>query len=420
MDSRDNIYNLPRRTEEILIKLNPTQECENLGLLLDKYVPKSVFEKPNRENQKAGKTPWLLSILKPKGENKTQNNHINVLFAKEAYNRWHVMMSAMQATLFNATLDWRMVIGLGGETVLETDITLHHLYGTPFIPGSALKGLARAYAAGEDKEYYIPINRPKDERKPSMKEETDHPDVQRIFGTQKEAGTVLFFDAMPLDGKATFVLDIMNPHYPDYYNSLKASQITPPTNDQSPVPVTFLTVTNTIFTFALAPRNSSIEQHVKDVEQVKKWLQEALQKYGVGGKTSAGYGYFRKADDKDTAPASPASVQTARTPQVPATQENWQRPNIPQFREGQEIQNCVVIQPTEMMRRYSSKASAFLRYREFPPKYVYVVIEETPSEAKNWKPNESKSCIFIREEQYEGSLVLVCKPKPPKNKDKKK
>jgi len=278
-----------------------------------------------------------------------------------------------------------------------------------------LKGLVRAYAAGEDKDYYIPINRPKDERKPSMKEETDHPDVQRIFGTQKEAGTVLFFDAMPLDGKATFVLDIMNPHYPDYYDKKQ-----PPTNDQDPRPVTFLTVTDTIFTFALALRNPNDTEHRTDVDLVKGWLQEALQKYGVGGKTSAGYGYFRRADDKDTVAASPASVQTAQTPQAQAAPESWQRSNIQQFREGQEIQNCVVIQPTEMMRRYYPKASAFLRYREFPPKYVYVVIEKASSEAQNWKLKESRSCIFIREEQHEGSLVLVCKPKPPKNKDKGK
>jgi len=59
------------------------------------------------------------------------------------------MMSAIEATCFDVSLDWRIVIGLGGESVLETDITLHHLYGIPFIPGSALKGLTRAYVTGE-------------------------------------------------------------------------------------------------------------------------------------------------------------------------------------------------------------------------------------------------------------------------------
>src|SRR5207302_10163433 len=39
----------------------------------------------------------------------------------------------------------RMIIGLGDESVLETAITLHRTYGVPYIPGSALKGLAAAY-----------------------------------------------------------------------------------------------------------------------------------------------------------------------------------------------------------------------------------------------------------------------------------
>ena len=404
MDNRSNIYNLPYATEQILEEVQPEKKCQNLGLLLDKYIPKRVFEKPSRENPQAGKAPWLLSIIKPESGKETQNNHIDAVFARNVYSRWRTMVRTMGTESFDLTIDWRMVIGLGGETVLETDITLHHLYGIPFIPGSALKGLTRAYVTGEI-----------DEHK-SKDIEHDDETIKHIFGWQERAGTVIFFDAMP-NGDIKFMLDIMNPHYPDYYNSLKSSNTTPPTNDQSPNPVTFLTVADTTFTFALAPRNP---KHKADVEIVKGWLQEALQKYGIGGKTSAGYGYFKRADDKDRVAASPASVQTTQTLQAPATQENWQRPNIPQFREGQEMQNCVVIQPTEIMRQYYPKASAFLRYREFPPKYVYVVIEEASSEAQNWKPNDSRSCIFIREEQHEGSLVLVCRPRVKRDRDKKR
>lgn len=385
-------YNLP--ADSAVLVNDHIARCKNLALILDKYPPQSVVADTKN------KGPWLQRL--------TKGGHIDTALTQSAYNRWYTMMSAMKATLFNASLDWRMVIGLGGESVLETDITLHHLYGIPFIPASALKGLTRAYLTGEVEGYR------------SDKIDNDNEEVKRIFGTQKEAGTVVFFDAMPLNGEIKFVVDIMNPHYPDYYNSLKSSNTTPPTNDQSPIPVTFLTVADTKFTFALAPRDASKGQHVKDVELVKGWLQGALHKYGVGGKTSAGYGYFRRADDKDPVAACPASVQTAQTPQAQAAPESWQRPNIQQFREGQEIQNCVVIQPTEMMRRYYPKASAFLRYREFPPKYVYVVIEEASSEAQNWKLKESRSCIFIREEQHEGSLVLVCKPRVKRDRDKKR
>lgn len=290
MDDRDNIYNLPWQTEAILIKHNPEQNCLNLGLLLDKYVPKHVFEKPDSEKPWEGKTVWLLDILKPRNTTETQNNHIDPDFAKHAYDRWHTMTRVLGAEPFNASLDWRMVVGLGGETVLETDLTLHHLYGIPTIPGSALKGLTRAYAATEK----FLVADASSKLVPSKKIDDDHPEIKRIFGSQEKAGTVLFFDAMPKDGKARFAVDIINPHYPKYYGQGAA-----PANDQNPIPVTFLTVTSTTFMFALALRNPNDTEHTGDIETVKVWLQEALQKYGVGGKTSAGYGYFRKAKDKD-------------------------------------------------------------------------------------------------------------------------
>ena len=51
--------------------------------------------------------------------------------------------------IIHGTIDWRMVIGLGGEHVLETSMTLHHVYGIPYIPGSAVKGMVRHYFLSE-------------------------------------------------------------------------------------------------------------------------------------------------------------------------------------------------------------------------------------------------------------------------------
>jgi CRISPR type III-B/RAMP module RAMP protein Cmr6 len=397
-------YYFPRFMWELLDQ--HVGQCKNLGLILDKYPPATV------PGDSQAKSEWL-KRLEP-------NKHIDASLTQSAYARWHSMMSAMGATLFNAVLDWRMVIGLGGETVLETDITLHHLYGIPFIPGSALKGLTRAYVSAEYKQYYIPENQPEDQRKPSKKTDEDHSEIKRIFGAQERAGTVIFFDAMPLPGTITFVLDIMNSHYPDYYKSLKSENIIAPTNDQRPNPITFLAVKGTTFAFALAPRDASKAQHVKDVEDVEGWLQVALQKYGIGGKTSAGYGYFQQASDVDLADLTalkPEAVQasqissTQATTPAPSPRQSWQRPNIPQFQAGAQIQNCVVIEPTEAMRQSYPKANAFLRYKELSPKYAYIVIDESFLEAQTWKPKESKSCIFIREEQREDSLVLICKPR---------
>jgi CRISPR type III-B/RAMP module RAMP protein Cmr6 len=407
VDNRSTFYNLPYITQQIFEEFKPVQECMNLGLLLDKYMPNSVFEK-------AGKAPWLLDILKPKDGNTTPNYHIDNVFAENAYNRWYKMMGSLGAETFDLALDWRMIVGLGGETVIETDITLHHLYGIPIIPGSALKGLTRAYAAGEDKDYYIPEDKPKEEREPSKEIEKDHSEIKRIFGKQDEAGTVCFFDAMPLNGQAQYVLDIMNPHYPNYYNSLQSNKIIAPANDQLPNPVVFLTVTNTKFTFALAPRNA---KNKGDVELVKKWLQKALLKYGVGGKTSAGYGYFKEEQLEVIYPSESGHVQETSTLSQPVKKaESRERiqVNIPQFRIGQDITGSVLAPIDELRQRAPSNAHAFLRYQSFASSDLLIVV--IAEEAQNWKSGETRICQLIRQEERDGCTVLICQPRPGKKK----
>lgn len=255
-------YYLPSQTARLLTP-DRLQRCKNLGLLLDKYPPQTAIDTSSKSD---GKSSWLRGF--------TSDNHIDTQLVENVYKRWQSAIAAMQAQHFTATTAWRMVVGLGGETVLETDLTLHHLYGIPFIPGSALKGLTRAYVTGEVEGYK------------SKKIEDDNSAIQRIFGSQERAGSVIFFDALPINGKINFDLDIMNAHYPKYYGEKQ-----PPANNQDPNPVTFLTVADTTFLFALAPR------HPKDTEDVGLaigWLQKALKDYGIGGKTSAGYGYFRE------------------------------------------------------------------------------------------------------------------------------
>lgn len=413
-------YYLPDETEKHL--QSHANECKNLGLLLDKYIPISAFEKPDKNDKNKGKAPWLARILEPTNadKGKKQNKHIDVELAQRAYQRWLAMTKTVGSQRFKATLDWRMVIGLGGETVLETDLTLHHLYGIPYIPASALKGLTRAFAVAEEKQFYIPEDAPESERVPSIEIDNDHPDIKRIFGTQKKAGSVIFFDAMPVDigSKTTFELDIMNPHYPDYYRS-KQNPL-PPTNDQSPNPVTFLTVVNTTFEFALAPRDPQKTQHKSDVQLVSEILQKALQKYGVGGKTSAGYGYLRIVGEGEEAVKVAASSQATLTPtsassaaQQPATVQRI-RPNVPRFKEGQEITGSVVALTDELRRRAPADTKAYLRYQSFATKDVLMVV--SAEEAQNWKPGDTRICLFVREEEQDGCTVLVCQPRPSKKK----
>lgn len=374
-------YYLPSATARLLTE-GQLKKCKNLGLILDKYAPETAIQKSE------GKSTWLKDIA--------AGSYLDPRLTESVYRRWLNMIDAVGALSFSALTDWRMIVGLGGESVLETDLTLHNLYGIPYIPGSALKGLTRAYVTGEVF--------------PSKDIEHDNEIVKQIFGSQEHAGTVIFFDAMPVEGKATFVLDIMNSHYPNYYGEKKT-----PTNDQNPNPVTFLTVTNTAFMFALAPRDP---RYIDDVNTAKDWLQKALEKYGVGGKTSAGYGYFTEIRDGQESPTvtPPSQVTSTSTPsstQQPIPSERI-RPNIPKFREGQEITGSVVA-PTDTLRRIApSDAIAFLRYQSFMTTDVLIVV--SAEETQNWKPGETRICVFVREEERGDSIVLVCQPRPSKKK----
>ncbi|MBI5445322.1 MAG: hypothetical protein HY900_29435, partial [Deltaproteobacteria bacterium] len=52
--------------------------------------------------------------------------------------------------VFEGRVAWRLTVGLGNEHPLENGVTLHRLYGVPFLPGSAIKGVTRARVLEEE------------------------------------------------------------------------------------------------------------------------------------------------------------------------------------------------------------------------------------------------------------------------------
>jgi CRISPR-associated protein Cmr6 len=164
----------------------------------------------------------------------------------------------------------RVIVGLGAESVLETSVRLHRVYGFPVIPGSALKGLARSYAELVE-----------------GKKKGDSA-FDAVFGIEPpnaSAGKVIFFDAVPTNpANLKLDLDVMNPHYSQYYQGGN----TPPADYLNPIPVFFLTIAQgSEFLFAVASKETALAQ------QAQAWLQAGLKEMGVGAKTVAGYGVWR-------------------------------------------------------------------------------------------------------------------------------
>jgi CRISPR-associated protein Cmr6 len=192
--------------------------------------------------------------------------------------RLSYLFAQLKASTLEVTAQWRFVSGLGMAHPSETGFAFDRVVGAPYLPGSSVKGLARAWA-----EHW---------------EEADPNTRGRVFGSEnkdptspKKAGSVIFFDAYPL-GWPKLEMDVINVHYKDYYEGKKDRnhQPIPPADYLSPTPIFFLTVAaGSLFRFAVARRPGT---KLTDVDQAKAWLKEALLNLGAGAKTSVGYGHF--------------------------------------------------------------------------------------------------------------------------------
>jgi CRISPR-associated protein Cmr6 len=207
---------------------------------------------------------------------------------------------------YQAELKSPLITGIGQTHPNEVGMVFDHTMGIPFIPASSVKGIVRfahmmELLRSENLKQFL--NKEKD----GIIESIPETKIAAIFGgdlkieksgkseIEKRSGKVIFLDAYPAKIPDLHV-DIMNPHYGDYYSDENGE--TPPADYLDPTPIKFLTVSKgTKFTFrALVPQDSNL------FEPVKIAFENAIKDEGVGAKTAVGYGRFeiqRRADSKD-------------------------------------------------------------------------------------------------------------------------
>ncbi len=260
-------YPLPQDTRALAQAR--ANQCLNYGLRTEKLLP---CDAQTWELTKQAKERFTRQVNGRKVLEFSQSDLSRLISAYKA--RWKATLNnyrqcGYEVKSFSMRAASRVIVGLGAESVLETSIRLQRIYGFPIIPGSALKGLARAYAELME-----------------GKNETDAT-FAAVFGKSPpdaSAGQVIFFDAVPANpANLRLDLDVMNPHYSQYYQGGS----TPPADYLNPFPVFFLAIApGSEFLFAVASKDK------KFAHQAQKWLQEGLQKMGIGAKTTAGYGYW--------------------------------------------------------------------------------------------------------------------------------
>jgi CRISPR-associated protein Cmr6 len=288
-------YPIPKMTTEAWLK-HQEKSGQNPGLIFDRFAPKW-------EGQPTLKKYGLEAVQRASERGKVEEA---ILAAWTA--RWEAVVRHTHAAPFPSRTDWRFIAGLGRKGPLEVGFTFHR-YGFPILPGSSVKGIARAWglialAAALEADRLQKLDELlsiDEERKfletfkqtypqASAQDTIQMQEFRLLFGATSGAGRAVFFDAIPAR-LPKLELDIMNPHFPDYYGD-KNNKVAP-TDWQSPRPVPFLTVApNSEFRFAVGWRGALNDEtrHLRDL--ARDWLMKGLTDLGAGAKTSAGYGHF--------------------------------------------------------------------------------------------------------------------------------
>jgi CRISPR-associated protein Cmr6 len=205
------------------------------------------------------------------------------------------LITALNGTCRIYKTTWHFATGLGLPHPVENGLAWHPTLGVPYLAGSSVKGLVRAWI-----EVW----------------ENDPDKADDWLGKTDQAGKLIFFDAVPIE-PVTLVADVMTPHYGKWYEqggeienvATEPEKIPADWHDPNPVP--FLAVKQGTFLFAIAPRKP---EYKNLVVQAFEYLHNALDYLGAGAKTAAGYGRFQR--DAGSEQAQQQAVQeTQLSPQ---------------------------------------------------------------------------------------------------------
>lgn len=188
----------------------------------------------------------------------------------------------------------RLAVNLAGGILENANICLHPHFGYPYLPGSAVKGLARHAAWCKWNEAKGQLKKDLAKRIATVfgyptgdKSLDDALEADEDASAEKKdhAGCVAFLGAFP-EGKANIEVDVLTCHHAKYYSGSKPQATDDEKPNVQPFPVVQAGVT---FCFPLVPLRKCGEVEMK---AAKNWLREAITVNGAGAKTAAGYGWF--------------------------------------------------------------------------------------------------------------------------------
>ena len=194
-----------------------------------------------------------------------------------------------------AQLEGRLAINLADSLIQNAGISLDRLFGMPFIPGSAVKGVCRHAAFEELKSASTKGQQPLFDLFRAVFGTADNdfkngelrPFQHLLSGrAENQKGAIAFLPAYPVN-EARVVVDLTNVHYPDYYRSGRTEDLSKERPQPNPFPAVEV---GAQFAFCLVLNGVNSDPSL--LAAATRWLGTALTVGGLGAKTASGYGWF--------------------------------------------------------------------------------------------------------------------------------
>lgn len=286
-----------------------------------------------------GKRQWVSDNAKPTGQREAlQTQALRQL----------ALITALGGRGAVFATDWHFASGLGLSHPVENSLAWHHTLGVPYLAGSGVKGLVKAWVEVWDE---------------SLNAEEKKQRSIDWFGTPEQAGRFRFFDALPVE-PVTLAADVMTPHMDQWYE--QGGKIGEPGQEphrrvpadwHDPVPVPFLVVKSAKLLFGVAPRHPKFAE---ELPQVFAALKQALDWLGAGAKTAAGYG--RMVEDEGAAvnlwevaeQAKEQEDDRKRSPEQQALRALQRRFNADQDRNVKEAGGELIGQTNQLLKEGSA------------------------------------------------------------------
>lgn len=280
-----------------------------------------------------------------------------------------------RCAVFNT--DWHFATGLGLPHPVENGLAWHHTLGVPYLTGSGVKGLLKAWINVWDE---------------SLTPEQRWDRSYQWLGTQERSGNFLFFDAVPIE-PMQLTADVMTPHMGKWYeqgDSIAAYQNEPekvPADWHDPVPVPFLVVKQARFLFGIAPRK---REFAAELDQVMDTLQKALEWLGAGAKTAVGYGRMKQ--DNNALQALREELQRQSQAEIDARAEAEKQAGLELLPPlEREIERLLAATPS-VQRRHVALLKALVEGRWQGDEAIRVAsrIRDIMQENKTWRQISEK------------------------------